>query len=156
MGEANLKETKRIRSISFSFQRTLTQQHSQDLKDYIRLDKSHFDHLVDKLSTRLLKDDTQMRESIKPDEMCYLTLHYLASGETFRSLAFQFRVGRITVVRIINEVTMVIIEELGPEFLRTPKSTEEWLEISRKFEERWNFPNGLSAVDGKHIVMQQL
>ena len=29
------------------------------------------------------------------------------------------------------------------------------MEISRKFEERWNFPNGLGAVDGKHIVMQQ-
>ena len=42
--------------------------------------------------------------------MCCLTLRYLASGETSRSLAFQFRVGRTTAARIINEVTMAIIE----------------------------------------------
>ena len=29
------------------------------------------------------------------------------------------------------------------------------MEIAEKFERRWNFPNGLSAVDGKHIVIQQ-
>ena len=119
----------------------LLNQDSQDLKDYIRVDKSQFNRLVDKLSIRLAKEDTQFRESIKPDEMCCLTLRYLASGETFRSLAFQFRLGRTTVSRIIDEVVTAIKEEFGPEFLRTPKTTEEWLEISRKFEQRWNFPN---------------
>ena len=75
-----LRKRKEFGAFHTLFKELLTQQHSQDLKDYIRLDKSQFEHLVDKLSTRLLKDDTQMRESIKPDEMCCLTLRYLASG----------------------------------------------------------------------------
>jgi len=149
-----LKKRNELGAFHTLFQELLNED-SQDLKDYIRLDKSQFNQLVDKLSTHLLKEDTQFRESIKPDEMCCATLRYFASGETFRSLAFQFRLGRTTLARIINEVTLAIVEELGPEFLRTPKTTEEWLELSRKFEQRWNFPNGLGAVDGKHIVMQQ-
>ena len=28
-------------------------------------------------------------------------------------------------------------------------------EVAEKFESRWHFPNGLGAVDGKHIVIQQ-
>ena len=27
--------------------------------------------------------------------------------------------------------------------------------LKKKFEERWNFPNGLGVIYGKHIVMEQ-
>ena len=36
-----------------------------------------------------------------------------------------------------------------------PNSSCKWLEISSKFESQWNFPNGLFAVDGKRVVIQQ-
>ena len=35
------------------------------------------------------------------------------------------------------------------------ENKDDWLEISQKFYERWNFPNGIGALDGKHIVIQQ-
>ena len=41
------------------------------------------------------------------------------------------------------------------ESLKTPNSVSKWLEISEKFLHRWNFPNTVSAVDGKHIVLEQ-
>jgi hypothetical protein len=34
-----------------------------------------------------------------------------------------------------------------------PSSEEEWREIGRGFHERWNFPNCLGAIDGKHIAI---
>ncbi|KAJ8946160.1 hypothetical protein NQ318_004413 [Aromia moschata] len=35
-----------------------------------------------------------------------------------------------------------------------PNTTAEWLEISRDFEEKWNTPNIVGALDGKHIVIK--
>ena len=49
----------------------------------------------------------------------------------------------------------MIIKILGETYLKTPNTTDEWIEISRKFKERGNLPNGLEGVDGKQIVLQQ-
>ena len=45
------------------------------------------------------------------------------------------------------------IFEIGPNFLWTSKK-DEWLVISKKIEERWNFPNVLEATDEKHFVTE--
>ena len=36
-------------------------------------------------------------------------------------------------------------------FIKLPNSPKDWLEISRKFEERWNYPHALGAIDRKHM-----
>ena len=38
--------------------------------------------------------------------------------------------------------------------MKVPSTEEEWLAIAKHFEQRWQFPNALGAVDGKHIAMQ--
>jgi len=35
-----------------------------------------------------------------------------------------------------------------------PTSSEEWLEIEQSWNEIWNFPHCVGALDGKHIVLQ--
>ena len=42
------------------------------------------------------------------------------------------------------------------EYLKTTNTVSKWLEISKKFPQRWNFPNTIDAIDGKHIVLEQL
>jgi len=54
----------------------------------------------------------------------------------------------------VNEVCQAIEKNLGPEYLKFPSSHEEWLNIASQFELRWNFPNCIGAIDGKHIIMQ--
>jgi hypothetical protein len=34
---------------------------------------------------------------------------------------------------------------------QTPDTAEEWLQISKEFETKWNFPNCIGALDGKHV-----
>ena len=36
----------------------------------------------------------------------------------------------------------------------TVPSEQEWRDITQKFEHRWNFPNCIGAIDGKHVVIQ--
>ena len=38
--------------------------------------------------------------------------------------------------------------------LKMPATPEEWNNISRDFQELWNFPHCLGALDGKHVVIQ--
>lgn len=38
--------------------------------------------------------------------------------------------------------------------LQVPVTKEEWLWHSTRFEDKWNFPHCIGALDGKHIVMQ--
>jgi hypothetical protein len=38
-------------------------------------------------------------------------------------------------------------------FFYFPSSEEEWIDIAKGFGSRWNFPNCLGAVDGKHVAI---
>lgn len=35
-----------------------------------------------------------------------------------------------------------------------PTNEESWLRIADEFEEKWNFPHCIGAIDGKHVVIQ--
>ncbi|PNF43272.1 hypothetical protein B7P43_G14700, partial [Cryptotermes secundus] len=37
--------------------------------------------------------------------------------------------------------------------LQCPTSQEEWKKVSKEFEDRWQFPNCIGAMDGKHVAI---
>ena len=37
--------------------------------------------------------------------------------------------------------------------IQCPTTTEEWTAIAEQLEERWQFPHGCGALDGKHMVV---
>ena len=90
--------------------------------------------------------------SIMPDERLALTLRYIATRE---SLSFQFRISLNAVSYIIKGCCNALVDELVPVFVKTPSSEQEWLEISKKFETRWNYPHALGAIDGKHFTIRK-
>ncbi len=76
---------------------------------------------------------------------------YMAHGMTFTSISQEFRMGLSTVSEIIPETCQAIYTVLKPDFLKIPSREEEWKQISDDFWKKWNFPNCLGAIDGKHI-----
>ena len=94
-----------------------------------------------------------MREPISAGERLSVTLRYLATGESFKSLGFQYRIHWTTVTQFIPEVLVAIFDALQGEFFNMPTSEEEWLEMARETEQKWNFPNSYAAADGKHIAI---
>lgn len=72
-------------------------------------------------------------------------------GDNYGSQNANFRVGRPTCSKIVVEVCDAIISVLGREAVHTPNTEREWLEVARRFQERWNMHHVLGAVDGKHI-----
>ena len=128
---------------------------AKTFKKFIRTDRLHFQFLVERLYPCLIKQDTVMRKSIKPDEQCCLFLRHIASGESFRSLEYRFRISRQTISRVISTVAKAIIHEMQDTYLKILNTVEEWLLISEKFSQGWNFPNMIGVVDGKHVILQQ-
>ncbi len=118
------------------FDQLLPELQVTDTKAYQEFMRMDFQLLVNELSERLHKQDTTMRESIKPEEMCCLTIRYLATGESFRSLEYQFRISRHTISRIVTDVCRALFEIMGPKYLAVPSGYEAWNKISENFNLR--------------------
>lgn len=79
---------------------------------------------------------------------------FLATGESFRSLAFSYRVGATTVGNIVAECCNLLWSELSPIHMRFPENPEDWEMIAANFNSKWDFPHCLGALDGKHVVLK--
>jgi hypothetical protein len=64
-----------------------------------------------------------------------------------------YRLGVSTIRKIVSETCRAIWDALQPIVLPRP-TRQKWIEIADCFENRWNFPNCIGAIDGKHIKIQ--
>lgn len=58
--------------------------------EYMRMPHAKFVTFVEKIAPFIVKQETSMRKCIDPSERVTLTIRYLATGETYQSLSFQF------------------------------------------------------------------
>lgn len=74
----------------------------------------------------------------------------MATGESFRSLSFGFRICHDYISIIVKQTLSVLKHKLVPIFLPDPHQ----IDFKKKAEEfcyKWNFPNCILGIDGKHI-----
>ncbi|XP_056090774.1 uncharacterized protein LOC130070418 [Rhinichthys klamathensis goyatoka] len=121
-------------------------------KAYFRVDKDQFDYILRKVGPSIGKQSF-CRETISPAQRLCICLRYLATGDSFKTIAFSYRVGHSTVAGIVKDVCEAIWDNLVEEYM-PPPYRERWREIAADFQQMWNFPNCVGAVDGKHIVIQ--
>jgi len=86
-----------------AFHRTVRELATEDPSSFME-QFVHFNHLVSLVSPLIEKEDTCMREAIFPAERMALTLRFLVTGESFRSLAFQFCMSRPAISYIRSAV----------------------------------------------------
>ena len=78
---------------------------------------------------------------------------FLATGVSFRSLSFAFRMGKTTVSSIVKETTDTIWVLLREEYLSIPNE-EMWRKIADDYYVKTSFPNCIGSIDGKHIRLK--
>ena len=100
----------------------------------------------------ITKQTTRLRKPIPAEQKLAITIRYLATGESFASLMYQYRVHESTISKFIPEVCQAIFETLKDQYLHLPTTKEEWLDIAKQTQDRWQFPNCFGAADGKHII----
>ena len=84
-----------------------------------------------------------------------MTLRFLATGDSFQSMEFNWRAAHNTIGMSVPEVCEAIVAEYAEEVFRTPTTTDGWREVAQAFQDRWNFPHVCGALDGKHVAIRK-
>ena len=121
-------------------------------KNFMRMPPEMFDELLDRVGPRLTKRTTNWRTPIEPGLKLALTLRHLASGDSYMSMMYFWLVPHNTISIIVREVCQAIFDEYVSDVLPVPTEEDQWRAIADGFMRRWQFPNTIGALDGKHVA----
>ena len=88
---------------------------AEDVKEYrmcLRMSPHQFTTLLGIVGAKIQKQDTHMRDAIPPQLKLEVTLNFLATGNSYRSLQQFFRVSKPLISKFIPEVCVAIYESL--------------------------------------------
>ncbi|CAG4974181.1 unnamed protein product [Colias eurytheme] len=131
----------------------LTMEDQHGFFNFIRMNTTSFEFLLEKVAPKIKKKDTHFRQAISPAEKLMVTLRFLATGDSYQSLMYLFRISASTISLFIPEVCLAIYTALK-QYIKVPTTTEEWLKIAEGYEIIWQFPHCIGAIDGKHIIIK--
>lgn len=121
--------------------------------NYIRVPPAIFYELLQRITPRIQKSE-RYRRPLEHGLRLAITLRYIVTGNSYKSLQYSFRVAHNTIALFIPEVCQAIIDEHQNEVFAFPTNQEEWREVAQKFGERWNFYHTCGTLDGKHVAIK--
>lgn len=92
-------------------------------ENFCRMKSTDFETLLQQIGPKISKQDTTFREAIPATERLMVTLRYLATGDSFTSLMYTFKISKQLISRIIPEVCSAIIDCL-----------KEYVKVSKKYK----------------------
>lgn len=88
------------------------QESSGHFQNFVRISSQDFEFLLNAISPKIKKMDTTMRKAITVIERLAITLRFLATGESYTSLQYLFKVSKQRISVIVPEVCRALIEVL--------------------------------------------
>lgn len=80
----------------------------EEFRNFFHMSPQQFDILLEKVSPIISKKDTNFRKAISAETRLTITLRYLASGDSYRSLMLLFRVPHNTISGIVSNTCQAI------------------------------------------------
>ena len=103
----------------------------------------------------LQKQQTKMRNPIAVECQVVIFLYYISDDGRYSKTKNAFRVSRRSFSILIRKVENTIIEHLGSELNKLPKTATEVETLTENFLNAYGFPQCLGAIDGTHIRIKQ-
>ena len=146
------------RSVHGDYDHLLQELHREDakwFKNFLRIEPDFFHDMVERLTPILAKKETNCRLPLAVGLKLAVTLRFLATGNTYTSLQYSFRVSKSAISRFVPEVCQAIIDTYKNETLVCPTTPEDWNKVASDFARKWNYYNCGGALDGKHVAIQK-
>ncbi|KAJ8958734.1 hypothetical protein NQ318_016462, partial [Aromia moschata] len=91
---------------------------AQQFRNFIRISAVDFEELLSKVGSVIHKQDTHLRTAISSTERLMVTLRFLATGDSYQSLMYLFRIPACTIGGFVPEVCSAIYTELKNIYLK--------------------------------------
>jgi len=85
--------------------------------NFLRMSSSDFEYISCKIEPIIKKSDTFMRQAIPVQERLAVTLRFLATGDSYMSLSYLFKMSKQSILEMVPEVCTAIIDVLK-EFIK--------------------------------------
>jgi hypothetical protein len=108
-------------------------------RNFMRLDPDTFQEILAKMGPKIQNENTFWRRAMEPGIKLAITLRYLATGNSYKSLQYGFRVVHSTISILVIEVCEAITKEYSAEVMACPFSADNRQEVAEGFNNRWNF-----------------
>lgn len=80
--------------------------------NFTRMSKTNFFSLLKMIEPEIVKQNTKFREAVPPNIKLLITLRYLATGDSFSSLMYLFRVSKQYISAMLPVVVKAIVKAL--------------------------------------------
>ena len=121
-------------------------------KGMFRMSVGDFKHLVDELKPSL-KSRRGPKARVK--KIVCVTLKYLAHGDTFKQLQYDFGIGQSTAHKYVRQGTKAL-SGIYKKHVYFPKTIEECDEIADGFRQCRGLPGVVGCIDGSHIRIPEV
>lgn len=145
------EERRALQGASENLIREMETHDPEVFKNFLRFTPAMFYELLDHVEHRIYKQYA-VRKPIEATTRLEVLLRFLGSGNSMRSLSYEFRIGVSTIKQIIEEVCDAIWNKLKDTFVQL--SHDDWNNIAQGYEETWNLPNCIGAIDGRHMAIR--
>ncbi|XP_062601395.1 putative nuclease HARBI1 [Saccostrea cucullata] len=102
--------------------------------NYLRMPPDLFNQILERVTPYIQRRDTRFRAALPP-------------GLKLTSKA--------AICHMVPEVCKAIVAAYKDEAFAVPVTPDEWRALARDFEDKWNVPHAVAAVDGKHIAISK-
>lgn len=122
-------------------------------KRHFRVSRGTFDYICGIVSLDIQRQNTCLQQVIPVQKRVVIALWRLGSGNSYRSTAITFGIGKSSAIKICHSFSEAINRRKN-NFISLPVHEHDIKETISKFEEKLDFPHVVGAIDGTHVEIK--